>query len=199
MSYTELPDIDIWARFKKGDIDAFSFIYSRYAEVLYKYGLKFTSQTFLIEDSIQDLFTELIKNRKNLSETDNILFYLLRSYKRKLFRNLEKEKQKQKGIAEENIPFEIHYSAEQLLINEETSAHKARMLARALLNLSPRQKEAIYLKFTKELKYAEISGIMDISVESCHNLVSDAIKRLKEAIKMGGGDDASGLFLSYLI
>ena len=80
MKFSDLTDIEIWLSFKKGDNSAVSFIYREYFPVLYRYGLKFSADTFLIEDTIQDLFADLIKNRETLGDTDNILFYLLKSF-----------------------------------------------------------------------------------------------------------------------
>jgi RNA polymerase sigma factor (sigma-70 family) len=56
------------------------------------------------------------------------------------------------------------------------------LLQKALAGLSPRQKEAVYLKITEELDYLQIAEMMDISVVSCRNLIAKAIKSLKEAL-----------------
>ena len=71
------------------------------------------------------------------------------------------------------------------------------MLLRALNELTPRQKEAIYLRFTKELDYNATADIMDISVEACRNLISKAISTLKKWIS-GKGQNLVVLFVSIL-
>ena len=75
------------------------------------------------------------------------------------------------------------WSVEQEIILREISEQKSKMLLLALNELTPRQKEAIYLRFTKELDYTPIAGIMDISVEACRNLISKAISILRQKIK----------------
>ncbi len=72
-------DIDIWKAFKRGDEDAFLLIYNTYFIRLCAYGYKFSLDTHLVEDCVQDVFIEIIKRRKKLSDTDNIQFYLMRS------------------------------------------------------------------------------------------------------------------------
>jgi len=170
----------IWSSFKKGEDWAVSFIYSENAEKLYRYGLKFTSDSALVEDVLQDLFAELIKNRKSLGDTDNILFYLLKSFKRKMLRKIQTEKRYDPKEEMEAYNFEVTWPVENDIILAEVLEQKSRMLLKALNELTPRQKEAIYLRFTKELDYNEVAGMLDISVESCRNLISKAISTLKK-------------------
>ncbi|MGC9354860.1 MAG: RNA polymerase sigma factor [Mariniphaga sp.] len=190
MNSTGLTDTEIWVSFKKGEEWAISLVYTKHAEKLYRYGLKFTSEITVVEDALQDLFAELIKNRKNIGHTDNILFYLLKSFKRKLLRIIQTEK---RLVSEEELqeyPFDVSWSVEHELILEEVSEQKAKMLLKALNELTPRQKEAVYLRFTRELDYKEVAGLMDISVEACRNLISKAISTLKKWIEEKGGDPA---------
>jgi len=185
MNYSEMTDIELWSRFKSGDDTALSVIYAAHSKKLYLYGLKFTPENTLVEDAIQDLFTELIKNRQSLGSTDNIAFYLLKSVKRKLLRKMVNERHFNFGKTPD-YSFDVTYSVELDIITEEISRQKKSMLVQALQDLSPRQKEAIYLRFSKELNYAELAEIMNISVEAGRNLISGAIKRMKEAIDSRG-------------
>ncbi len=190
MNSTGLTETEIWASFKKGEEWAISFIYAEHAEKLYRYGLKFTSDISFIEDALQDLFAELIKNRKNIGDTDNILFYLLKSYKRKLLRKMQTEKRFMSDEELQEYQFEVIWSVEHELILKEVSEQKSKMLLKALNELTPRQKEAIYLRFTRELDYNEVAGLMDISVEACRNLICKAISILKKWIEEKGGGPA---------
>jgi len=86
--------------------------------------------------------------------------------------------------------FDVTWSVEHELILEEVSEQKSKMLLEALNELTPRQKEALYLRFTKELDYKEVAGLMDISVEACRNLISKAISTLKKWMEEKGGGSA---------
>jgi RNA polymerase sigma factor (sigma-70 family) len=196
MQLTDLNDTEIWSAFKKGEDRALSFIYSENSEKLYHYGLKFTADYTLVEDSIQELFTELIKNRRNIGNTDNILYYLLKSFKRKLIRNLKNKNRYDHSENYEGNKFEVVWSIEHDLILQEISEEKSGLLTKALKKLSYRQKEAIYLRFTRELDYKSIAGIMDISVEACRNLISKAITALKKSIS---GNGQGAVLLIYFL
>ena len=183
MKLSDLTDREIWLSFKEGDDRAVSYIYSEYFPVLYRYGLKFSVDISLVEDTIQDLFADLIKNRETLGDTDNILFYLLKSFRRKLLRKMNKENRYDlTGEMTDDYPFEVVWSVEHELIIEEESDHRSSLLLKALEELTPRQKEAVYLRFTKELDYMVISEIMSISVEACRNLISKAISNMRKWI-----------------
>jgi RNA polymerase sigma factor (sigma-70 family) len=190
MKSTCLTDAEIWTSYKKGEEWAISFIYSEHAEKLYRYGLKFTSEITVIEDALQDLFAELVKTRRTIGNTDNILFYLLKSFKRKLLRKLQTEKRYERSETSNEYQFDVTWSIEHEIILEEISDHKSKILLMALNELTPRQKEAIYLRFTKELDYKDIAGLMDISVEACRNLISKAITTLKKWISDKGQNPA---------
>jgi len=165
---------------------AFSLIYSENSKRLYLYGLKFTKNQTIIEDAIQDLFSDFVRNRKTLGETNNIQFYLIKSFKRRLLRALQQEKKYNLMEKDEEYVFEITYSIEHDIIQEEQANQKLKYLKKALNNLTTRQKEAVYLKFTEGLEYKEISEMMSMSVESCRNLISKAIKSLKESLQIVG-------------
>jgi RNA polymerase sigma factor (sigma-70 family) len=135
----------------------------------------------------------LVRNRRNLGDTNNIQFYLIRSFKRKLLRQLQKEKRYNLNDTDEEYTFDITYSIEHDIIIEEKSNQKVYLLHKAIMSLSPRQKEVIYLKFTMELEYDEIAEIMDMSIESCRNLIYRAIKSLKDSFQANGS-----LFLFFL-
>lgn len=176
-------DTELWSRFKGGDDEALTLIYTSNSRKLYLYGLKFTKNKTIIEDSIQDLFADLVRTRKKLGDANNIRVYLLVSFKRKLFHQLEKEKRYNLEQNDEGFVFDITYSVEHDIIRQESSDIKLRSLNEALEQLTPRQKEAVYLRFTEELEYIEVARIMEMSVEACRNIVCKAIKSLKDSIK----------------
>jgi len=180
MKVTNLTDFEIWTSFKYGEEWAISFVYSKNAEKLYRYGLKFTDNYVLIEDALQDLFADLIRNRRTIGNTDNILLYLMKSFKHKVLRKLKHEKRFIYDINDEYYPFDLVWSAEHEFILKETSNQRSIVISNGLNNLTSRQKEAIYLKYTHELNYKDIAEVMEISVEACRNLIYKSIIQLRK-------------------
>ncbi|MGV8093121.1 MAG: RNA polymerase sigma factor [Mangrovibacterium sp.] len=198
MEPTDQGDRIKWNRFRRGDDKALSAIYAEYAGSLYLYGQKLTGNRAVIEDALHDLFIDLIRNRRSIGETGNIRFYLLKAFRRKLVRLLKRESRYGDDQLRENL-FDIRYSAEQEMITEESRRETARSLAQAIEKLSPRQKEAIYLKFQKELDYHEIAGILGMGVEASRNLIYRAVKSLKEALQTSSAGTVLFLILKKII
>jgi len=186
MKLLKPADTELWAHFKHGDDEALTLIFTQNSKKMFLYGLKLTTNRSIIEDTIQDLFCDLVKSRKKLGDTDNIQFYLIKSFKRRLQRELQKDKRYDLKDSEKDFVFEITYSIEHDIILEEKSNQKLKSLHFALNDLSSRQKEAIYLKFTEGLDYGEIAEMMEMSIESCRNLICRAIRSLKDSMQANG-------------
>ena len=174
-------DAEIWTRFKKGDAQAFSYIFDAYHLQLFEYGQRFTSDRELIRDSIQDLFFELADKREKLSATDHILFYLLKSLRLKIFRNLRKDKRP--GYRAEDLQKEEFYLTFSADVDPDEKELKLDLLAEAINQLPPRQKETIYLKFYKNLSNIEVAEIMGVNPQSVSNHIQKAVHRLKTILE----------------
>jgi RNA polymerase sigma factor (sigma-70 family) len=169
-----------WMLMLKGNELALANIYNKYAEVLYQYGLKMTKDTVCIEDSIQDLFLYLIKNRKNLTTPTNIKFYLIRAYRNQLIKELTKKKHHLEIDSLNSIDFFVETNLETEAFNNKLPEKQRQLITELMTSLSSRQKEAVYLKYKNGFTNEEIAIIMEISDQACRNLISNAIKRMRE-------------------
>ncbi|TKG97285.1 sigma-70 family RNA polymerase sigma factor [Puteibacter caeruleilacunae] len=174
-------DIELWKKMLQGDQDAFAKIYSHFVRNLYVYGLKFTSKQDVVEDCIHDLFTDLLNKSKSIKNTDQIEYYLIKAFRNNLLRQLKREQKYMVGESVE-YEFDVHFPVEEEIIEQEEVNRKKQMLAKELNLLSGRQKEAIYLRYTKGMEYDEIAEIMDMEVESCRNIIYRAIKSLRNRL-----------------
>jgi RNA polymerase sigma factor (sigma-70 family) len=184
------PDKIIWNDFRKGEKYALSHIYYQHVELLYRYGKKFSKDNDLVKDTIQDLFFDLLRTRENLGATDNIRFYLLRSYRRKLVQNLRKAQPSQNSVNSEPEP-SIVYSIEEEFIVRESLSKRDRVIQNCLQELNPRQREILYYRFNCNLEYDEICELMSLKYDSARKLVHRAIESMK---KMLGSSDILQLF-----
>ncbi len=166
-----------WELFRAGHAQALGAIYDQYILLLYRYGHKLTSDRSIVEDSIQDVFAELWKRRDRISPTTSVKFYLFRSLRRKIFRQL---KHQLPAVALED---EIRVSHEAMNATSSLTEEQVYALQQAITHLSPRQKEAIYLKFYNRLSNDEIAEVMEIDKRTVYNLVSQALGQLKQELK----------------
>jgi RNA polymerase sigma factor (sigma-70 family) len=187
-------DRQIWNDFKSSKDYALSHIYHHHIDLLFRYGRKFSRDEDLIKDAIQELFFDLIRNRENLGDTDNIRFYLLKSLKNKLIRTLQKDQKYIHQVTEITEPeFSSVYSHEENLIERENRERNEQLLLKGLDELSPRQREILFYRFTCELDYPEICDIMSIRYDSARKMVFRALSALREVLS------ASDIMLFFLL
>lgn len=177
-----IEDIELWKSFKHGQQAAFSLLYRRYVTVLYKYGLKITSDTELVEDVIQDLFVDLWKARENLADPDSVKYYLFTVLRRKIVRCINSSGNTEQ-LDDENQKHIIHVeSVEHLIVNEEESGILVRSIQDAVSNLPARQQEVVNLRYFHNFSHPKISEMMGISLQSVHNTLQKAMKSLQQQI-----------------
>ena len=172
-------DYEIWEYFRKGDEKSFSYVFDTYHLQLFEYGQRFTKDEHLVKDSIQDLFFELARKKQKLSPTNNILFYLLKSIRQKIMVNLKKKGTITQEEDYQINEFRLYYSTD---IDQQEKELRLNQLAEAINQLPPRQKEAIYLKFYKNLSNKQVSDIMQINYQSVGNNLQKAISKLKSIL-----------------
>lgn len=172
----------LWSRFLKGDNQVLSLIYLQYSNALFDYGCRFTVDKDLVKDCIQEVFCTLIRTRKNLSETDNVHLYLLKSLKRRIIRDLKNASSKPRLLNDQDYSFDLLWSESLDDQLNELDEEKRQLLASAMQSLTDRQKEAIYLRFNRGLEYEEISFLLSLNYQSSRALIHRAIEKLREVI-----------------
>ncbi len=177
-AYESKKDIDIWRDFKNGNESAFTYIYRTYFKTLFLYASQFISDKELIKDCIQDLFIEIRKSRKNLSDTDSIKLYLFKSIRRSVL-----NAQKHSLLTSNQIQgydFKVVLSIEHLIIDRQLEEEKIAQLKSGLSKLTKRQGEVIYYYYYENMSYQEVMQMMGLnSVKSARNLVYKALNTLK--------------------
>jgi RNA polymerase sigma factor (sigma-70 family) len=170
-----------WQQLKQGDTGALDYFYDTYVQSLYNYGRKITHHEALIKDCIQDLFIDIWRNRSSLPYPKSPKFYLLKSLRYKIIRQLKKEqRQLQTAHLSHDTALAHVPSYEFDLIAKQLTLEKRQQLQKGLKTLSNRQREAIVLKFYEELNYEEIAAIMGINSQSVYNLIHQSINILKK-------------------
>lgn len=170
----------LWENIIQGDQEAYRELYELFAEMLYRYGLRYIQDTATIKDCIQDLFTDLYHYRRNLSPKVNIRYYLLRSFRRKIHVAIKKGAAISPTTdAEDYFSVDYEPAAEELIIAAEQQQQMLRLLALELNALPARQKEVLFLKFNCDLSYDEVAGIMKISIPTCRTLAYRAFRQLR--------------------
>jgi len=183
----ELPFTDdsvTWQRFKNGDKKAFSLIYTTHTPNLYEYGIRILQDEELTRDAIHDLFVKLWQNRKSIGTTNNIRYYLITALRNTIFTLKGIENRMPMTSLNEAESFHLDFTLESAYIRKEDLNLLSIQLLDALNQISPRQKEILYLRYFEELDYNQIAEVMNISVKGAYKLSARALEALRQLMKL---------------
>jgi len=182
--------VDVWRRFRLGDRFAFSEIYEEFADVLFAYGIKITSDRELVKDCIQDLFYNIYRYNIKLQQPEYLEFYLFRSLKNDLIRKI-KNKNQQSSLNDENVVlFDLKFLAEHENHEHESDELRIEALRKILETISPQKREMLFLKFSTGLNYAEIGEIVGMKADAVKKQVYRTLDDLRDRF----GDKLLSLF-----
>ena len=171
-------DFFLWRRFIEGDQKALEEIYKGHYQALYNYGLRIHADTDIVKDAIQELFYDIISSLNTLGDTDNIRFYLVAAFRRKMMLALKKKAEY--ILPESGYEFDFDVSVEDTMIQSEENRTIQLKIRKIINNLSSRQKEAIFLKFYNNMSYEQITQIMGINYQSARSIIYKAIHVMRE-------------------
>ena len=158
----------------------FDYFYNAYFNDLYAYGKTLGVAHEDLQDVIHDVFLHIIDHFEILKFYDsNIKFYLLKCLKNKIISNLRQQKDfcTMENVNEYDLSFRV--TGLDVLIDREEQTLLVKWIDSMLQHLTERQREAIDLRYMKELSYEEIAGILHITEKGSRKLVSRAILELK--------------------
>lgn len=174
-------DDDTWQLFISGQDILFENLYHTYYKSLCDFGMRLCPDQEFVKDCIQDIFIKIWTNRTEMTAIRSIKAYLFTALRNAIINFYSSPRSKIGAINEDTFPvFILEYSPEEILIGKETDSENLKKVVIALNNLTPRQKECIYLKYYSGLEYEEIAKIMGISVKATYKLVGRALSILKE-------------------
>jgi RNA polymerase sigma factor (sigma-70 family) len=169
----------LWEQFKCGDRAAFELLIRQHYRTLFCYGTKFITDQDALTDCIHELFGSLWERRAYLGETDQIKPYLLKSLRNRII----KEKQRSNvfvSIDNEDETFLTEENIESRIISFEDHEEKKKQIDYVLHQLTPRQREIIYLKFYENLTNDQIAMVLAISRPAVANLLHVTLKQFRE-------------------
>jgi RNA polymerase sigma factor (sigma-70 family) len=163
-----------------GDRFAFGEIYEEFADVLFAYGIKITSDRELVKDCIQDLFYNIYRYNIKLQRPEYLEFYLFRSLKNDIIRKIKSSSQKASLTDDSVVLFDLKFQVEQENMDGESDELRLNALRRILQTISPQKREMLFLKFSTGLNYAEIGEIVGMSADAVKKQVYRTLDDLRD-------------------
>ncbi len=183
INLTKEQEQTLWKDMISGNKKSFEDLYKQYFQALINYGFRITKNENLIEDAVQELFISIWNNRTNLSEVNEVKFYLFRSLKNRILRQLEKDIFDKSDDIDVYLDFLNSISEEQKKIDSEQFDANLDTLQRAIAHLPIRQQEVINLKYYHDFTLDEIAKVMDVNKQSVSNLLFRSYAILRKHLK----------------
>lgn len=177
-----MKDSFLWENFLKGDKKAFARVFDKYYDELYNYGIKLVKHNYLVEDSLQELFLKLWKNKKKLHPVNALKPYLFKSFRHQLIDNINYTTRLENIEEQQHDNLEIEFSPEDFFITHQTEKETREKISKALNELTKSQREAIYLRFFEELEFEEIASVLSINIQSVRNTIYRGMKTLRDIL-----------------
>lgn len=176
-------DQELWDGVRDSDELYFTVLFERYHKTMYNYGRKLSDDTAVVEDAVQDVFIDIWRLRKTLSDQVlSVRFYLYRALRRRIHVALGKFPlcDDLNYIDEKYVLSDIA-NIENVLIRNESALHQAVRVREMIAQLPERQIEAVTLRYFDDFSIVEIAMIMSISEKSVRNLIYKALAFLRHA------------------
>ncbi|SKB65527.1 RNA polymerase sigma-70 factor, ECF subfamily [Parapedobacter luteus] len=174
-------DEELLKRLKKGDQDAYAFLYKEYYVLLCAYAFKFVHDHLTSESIVNDVVYTIWKNRENLMIEKTLRSYLVRAVKNRCINHLNQQKLQQ--TLRDQILLEHSF------VNNENSFEKLILreledrLESALRQL-PELTETIFRKSRfEQLRYQEIADELKVSIDVVKYHIKSALSALRVALK----------------
>ncbi|MEA4903059.1 sigma-70 family RNA polymerase sigma factor [Desulfitobacterium sp.] len=190
---------NFWQKFVEGqdNYEAFSDIYNLYINDLLSYGISLGFSEETCRDAAHDVFFNIFTEKKRLSSVKNPTSYLFRSFRNHLFNIQKRQNRLSSDFMFEKNTFTTEITILDTIINEEENQKLKNLVEELLKELTPRQREAIYLRYMQEMDYEEIALLLNMNANSTRRLVSRGIENLRN--KALNGDNESFTVLLFVL
>lgn len=170
MIFREAEDRELAGRARKGDLDAFNALVSRWEGKIYNYLLRITGHAEDAMDLCQDTFIKAYQNLARLEDAARFGPWLYRIAHNEAMSHLRRP-QRESALDE---------SAAATLKGPSMAPVEASLAVEAALaRLSPEQREAVILKIYEGFKFEEIAQILNCPASTIKSRVYTGLELLK--------------------
>lgn len=174
MIFREVEDRDLILRARRGDVDAYNILVSRWEKRVYNYLLRVVRNREDALDLCQDTFLKAYRGLGRLEEPDRFPQWLFR-----IAHNESVSMYRRNRLAFEDEDLE---SAESSVTLAGPAPHRMELrlaVQRALELLKPEQRETVVLKVYQGFKFHEIAEILSCPVSTVKSRLYSAFEALK--------------------
>ena len=170
MIFRAVEDADLIRKARRGDVEAFNLLISRWEKRVFNYLLRILQNREDALDLSQDVFLKAYQNLRKLEDPQRFAAWLFRIAHNEAYSLFRKRKPEAEEASEANMP--VHASG---AFPIELSI----AVSSALERLSADQREAVVLKVYQGFKFEEIAEILSCPVSTVKSRLYTALDLLK--------------------
>lgn len=189
----EIDDETLMMQYAKGDVQAFTRLYYRHKDSLYRYFLRQTASPEVAEELYQEVWGKLIKAHLDYSATSKFTTWLYRIAHNQLVDHYRHNSTATKIITasidepSEELTKSIDLSDPQSNLLESLSqSQQMQQLKQCLQQLPRAQKEAFLLKHESGLSLKEIAQVINETTENIKSRLRYGLSKLKHCLRLNG-------------
>ena len=173
-------DQHLWIQIIGGNKDALGKLFDVYSSELLTYGYRISKNKTLSSDAVQDVFVDLWLYRQNLAEQVQVKFYLYRSLRRAVVKQMSQQQISYSDISDVEFFTDFEPSPESEWLSRESEKDRNSRILNSLNFLSQREREIISLKYYSDLKIREIAAMLDLKDQTVANTLQNALTKLRK-------------------
>lgn len=173
MIFREVEDRDLIKKARRGHVEAYNLLVSRWEKRIYNYILRLVGSREDAQDSTQDTFLKAYQSLGRLEDEGRFAPWLFRIAHNEAYSLLRKRR------PEGEMPAEIAEGAERPRL---FPVELRLAVEGALGRLSREQREAVVLKIYQGFKFEEMAQILDCPVSTVKSRLYTALELLKASL-----------------
>lgn len=173
-----VTDRELLDRLRQGDRDAFDTIFREHYPSAVSVAERISGERAVAEEVAQDVMLELWRRRDSISVDESLRAYIVRAARNRALNHLRHERMKIRTAPHAAGPTVSQPDAPSRLAEEEIDA----AVREAVNALPERCREVFELSRGQGLKYAEIAGVLGISVKTVEAQMGKALRTLRQRL-----------------
>jgi RNA polymerase sigma-70 factor (ECF subfamily) len=176
--FRAVEDADLIAGARRGDVEAYNLLISRWEKRVYNYLLRLVGNREDALDLSQDVFLKAYQNLRKLEEVERFAPWLFRIAHNEAYSMFRKRRPESEAEAEpDGVEAEITVAGRSVFPIELSLA-----VTSALDRLSGEQREAVVLKIYQGFKFEEMAEILGCPVSTVKSRLYTALDLLKSRL-----------------
>jgi RNA polymerase sigma-70 factor (ECF subfamily) len=160
-----------------GDVEQYAVLVRRYRDRYARYATRLLGSADAAEDAVQDALIRAFDQLTQCREPENFAGWFFLILRNRCFAERRRDR-RMDGMG--TVPEPLAPEVSQLQLEQ---AEQSRALQRALLRLTPEQREVFVLKHVEELSYEEIAARVGTGVAALKMRMHRAYDRLRELLQ----------------